>query len=206
MLNILALLLVVGLIVGAVVWVLRRRAEPRRRLVRDFRRLRRAILSGLGKAQRVEATRLLEACEAHMGALLSARDQHQLLGQMASAAQELTGHSLEGAGADALSDFDRRVAAHLSEFFASLARISAVVGLQGDEALVALRRFSEDLDEQRRALVALTQMLNAQGSPSQRAIRSPRVADGVASTREDEEETTSGGEGVPATHKEELRR
>lgn len=185
MLNILALLLSIGLIVGAVMWARRWRAEPRRRLVRDFRRLRRAVLSGLGRAQRAEAKRLLEACEAHMQALLSARDQHRLLGQMAGAAQELTGHSLEGAGADALSDFDRRVAEHLSDFFASLARISAVVGLQGDEALVALRRFSEDLDEQRRALVALTQMLNAQGSPPRRVSRSPRVADRVASAHED---------------------
>ncbi len=159
MANVIALIFVIGLVAVVVSVIRKRNASPQRRLVKDFKRLRRLILDGVPKAHRQEATRLLDDCQQHLDALLRAKDQHRLIGQMAGAAQELTGHRLEGGGQDAVEAFDRQVANDLSSFFASLARISTVIGLQRDEALVSLRQFTEELEDQRAALVELTQAL-----------------------------------------------
>lgn len=162
--NILAALVLIAGVVALVLWLRRRRNRPERRLVRDFSRLRRLILAGMASGSRDEARRLLDDCQRHLEALLLARQQHQLLESMAGAASELTGH--QAPGGEALADFDRQVAQQLGAFFASLSRISTVVGLQGDEALDGLRAFGEELELQRRALVELSAMLSTRTGPS----------------------------------------
>ena len=163
--NVIAFLLVVAFISGVVAWVRRRRARPERRLMRDFARLQRLILSGLDKRHRKEANGLLGACEAYLESLLLAKEQQRLLASMSGAAGELTGRPIADRGRAAIEAFDNQVAEDLANFFASLSRISTVVGLQKDEALGSLRGFTEDLELQRAALVQLTLELQQHKSP-----------------------------------------
>jgi antitoxin component HigA of HigAB toxin-antitoxin module len=158
--NVLAILAVFGLLVWAIVAIRRRFAKPERRLMRDFKRLRKLILTGMDRSGKDEARRLLDGCRDHLEALLDAKEQHRLLGSMAGAAQELTGQPIEAMSQSAIDAFDRRLAGDLAEFFASMARISAVVGLHRDQALTSLRQFAEDLTIQRDALVELTMELH----------------------------------------------
>jgi hypothetical protein len=159
--NIIALLLVIGFICGLVAWVRRRRARPERRLMRDFKRLRRLILTGLERSTHREAKTLLEACEGYLESLLLAKEQQRLLGSMAFTAGEITGqpellaHHL-ASGKNSVDTFDKQVAEDLANFFASLSRVSTVVGLRKDDALRSLRGFTEELEDQREALLQLS--------------------------------------------------
>jgi hypothetical protein len=164
--NVLAALALLGALIGVVTWARRRHQAPERRLLRDLQRLRRLILRDMDAAARPGAERALQGAEQHLRALLKARQQHLLLGQMAQAAAQMTGHAMTEGAAQA-RDFDAEVARQLAAFFSALARISTVVGLQRDEALGELESFSQDLSAQRDALVALTRELAELPAPAE---------------------------------------
>ncbi len=177
--NVIAFLVIVAIIIGVIVLLGRRAARPERRLLRDFRRLRRLILSSIQRPHRAEAERLLGGCESYLAGLLDARERHALLGSMAGAAAEMTGLPPGEQGQRVLEVFDRRMAEDLSGFFTSLTRISAVVGLQREETLDALRSFTEDLEIQREALAELADEFNqgpVRAIPEDRAVTAGRKA------------------------------
>jgi hypothetical protein len=130
--------------------------------MRDFRRLRRLIISGMDRSNQKEAKGLLEECEGYLEGLLLAKEQQRLLGSMAFAAGEITGrpellaHHLSSGRNSAVGAFDKYVAEDLANFFASLSRVSTVVGLRRDDALRSLRGFTEDLEDQREALLQVS--------------------------------------------------
>ena len=182
--NVIAFVLIIALLCWALIWTMRRRSRPERRLTRDFKRLKKLILSGLDKSHREEAKSLLEACGQYLESLLLAKEQQRLLGSMAGAAGELTGRPIPDLGGLAIDAFDKQVASDLANFFGSLSRVSTVVGLQKDDALRSLRNFTEELEEHRRALVELSFELQA-GNPGSSVSIEPQSEAVVEAVQQD---------------------
>ena len=147
--NIIAAVVVLGLLVFGVRFAVSRRNTPARRLERDFKRLKKSILGSIESKNSPEAEKLLDACEKHLSALVTAREQHLMLTDMRASASELTGQAVESGS---LVAFDQSVAEKLSEFFGTLTRISTVVSLGTDETMSQLRGFASDLEIQRDTL------------------------------------------------------
>jgi len=156
MANIIAVVLilaVLALVIGAIV---RFRNKPERRLLREFRQLQRLILKGMKGEQRTRARTLLGACQTYLDSLVKARQQQELLLGMVGTARELTGRSVSSQTQQTVAAFNQRIAEDPTQFFASLARISAAANLHRDRAMDELADFTEDLELQRDALYELT--------------------------------------------------
>lgn len=177
--SVLTLLVIVGLIVRA-------RSRPERKLLREFRKLRRMIVRDMKGEQRTRARKMLEDCEAYLDNLVQARQQQELLLGMAGTAKELTGRSVVSETEFAIDRFNQRISEDLNRFFASLARISAAANLHRDRAIDELAEFTEDLELQRDALYELTRELRGD-APARAAL--PVTLPEAAPFEEDEEET-----------------
>lgn len=182
MANVLLIVVLVAIVVGLVILIRRFRRSPERKLLRDFRTLRKMILAGMDKPGRGSAKILLEACEAHLQRLVNAKEQQHMLAEMAKTTRELTGRDTSTGTQRAVDAFDRRVADNLANFFTSLTRISSVVALQEEDALASLKDFADDLDLQRSELVRLT--LDLQGDPRGAPTDfDPKLGDELSSQR-----------------------
>lgn len=147
--NLIALVLVVGLISFVVFFVVRKRNRPEQRLLRDFKRVDKAIMKSIDKSNKKEANKLLDACEKHLNGLITARENYKTLGTMQESASEMTGRNV---GSKELMGFEVAVADQVAEFFANLTRISTTVSLGSDKTMAKLRGFASELEEQREAL------------------------------------------------------
>ena len=154
--NVLAIVAIILIFAAIFTLILRNRNKPERRLLRDFRHLRRLILKGMKGAQKKQAKALLEDCENYLLSLVNVREQQALLESMTGTASELTGRTVGAETNAAVEAFNARIAEDLGEFFSNLARVSTAANLHKERALVELAEFTNDLEAQRDALVDLT--------------------------------------------------
>ncbi len=167
------IVLLVVLLVGGfflVRWLRRIYLAPERKLMRDFKRLRASILANLSAADAVSAKASLDQCEEHLTALLEARKQHELLKSMRKSASQLARMST-GSNTQ-LDAFDARISEQLATFFATLSKISTVIGLRQEGAMESLREVHEELTLQREALVQLNFELQNPGAVYDRDVTS----------------------------------
>jgi len=127
---------------------------PRRRLVRQFERMRRLIVEGVDQEQRAHVDRLLEDCEDHLQGLIRAQQRLEVLSEMADAASELT---------DADQSFDRRrmqqaIDEDVEYFLSEMARISSEVDYDWRESVERLESFTDELEEQKRIFARLEEL------------------------------------------------
>ncbi|MDX9721413.1 MAG: hypothetical protein RBU37_11755 [Myxococcota bacterium] len=156
-LGVVLTMLIMGSLIG---FGLRRRARrPAFRLRHSFSALAKNILRDIEGAQRASARRLLAQSEAHLNRLVRAQEQQQLLRELASAGSALTGTGVKHSVAES-ERMKVLIGEQLELFFSSLSKIAAAVALRHSDALDSLQAFAEQQEEQQRALLELTKMLD----------------------------------------------
>ena len=126
-------------------------SKPRRRLLREFRRMRKLVVEGVDESQRMHVDQLLEDCEAHLQGLIRARERLDVLSNMADAASELT---------DVDESFDReameeQIRDDVSYFLSEMGRISAEVDYDWRESIERLEALADELEEEHRVFAQL---------------------------------------------------
>ena len=129
-------------------------STPRRRLLRQFDRMRRLILQGVEPEQRPHVDQLLEDSEEHLRGLIRAHKRMEVLSEMADAASELT---------DAQEPFDREemeeaIERDVTYFLSEMARISSEVDYDWRQSVERLESFTDELEEQKRVFDRLEKL------------------------------------------------
>jgi len=159
MLRLLFALIVVLAAVGAVAYLITSWLKaPHRRLLRQFRKMRKLILDGIDESQRPHAEQLLEDCEDHLHGLIRARQRLEVLTEMADAASEYV-------DSDQRVDY-RELEAQLQDdvnyFLEEMARISAQVDYDWRQSIERLEAFTDELEEQQQVFAELEDLPDPQ--------------------------------------------
>lgn len=155
MIRLLFSLIFVLVTVGALVYLISGLLKtPRRRLIRQFERMRRLIVEGVDQEQRAHVDQLLEDCEDHLRGLIRAQERLEVLSEMADAASELT---------EADQSFDRRqmqqtIDEDVEDFLSEMARISSEVDYDWRQSVERLESFTDELEEEKRIFAQLEEL------------------------------------------------
>ena len=148
------IILLAAALTAAVYLFVRWQSTPRRRLLRQYRRMQQLVLEGVDDSQREHVDQLLEDCEGHLRSLMRARERLDVLSEMADAASEF-------AGIDEAFDqkkLEEEIQEEVAYFVSEMGHIASEVDHDWRQSVERLEAFADELEQQREIFAQLPDM------------------------------------------------